>query len=125
LIVDTNALSAFAERNQAVRDALAKARGPFLPVIVLGEYLFGLLSSREREEREQWLYDLTAYWTVFPVSTETARHYAEIRHALKKRATPVPSNDAWIAALAREHSLPILSNDPHFDRFGDVQRIHF
>ncbi|MGZ8938713.1 MAG: PIN domain-containing protein [Limisphaerales bacterium] len=125
MIVDTNALSAFAERNQAIRDALAKARGPYLPVIVLGEYLFGLLSSREREKRERWLYDLAAHWTILPVSAETARHYAEIRQTLKTQATPIPSNDAWIAALAREHSLPILSNDPHFDKIGDVQRIHF
>jgi tRNA(fMet)-specific endonuclease VapC len=103
LIVDTHALSAFADGNLTVREMLAKATGPYLPVIVLGEYLFGLLSSRERERRIQWLSDLSAYWIILPVTRETARHYATLRHTLKQQATPIPSNDTWIAALAREH----------------------
>jgi tRNA(fMet)-specific endonuclease VapC len=125
LIIDTNALSAFADQNLLVREKLANAPGPYLPAIVLGEYLYGLLSSRERDRRVQWLSNLTAHWTILPVTGETAQHYAAIRHLLKQQATPIPSNDTWIAALAREHGLSILSNDPHFDKISDVQRISF
>jgi len=49
------------------------------------------------------------------VTQETAVLYAEIRQTLRQRATPIPSNDTWIAALARQHGLPVLSNDRHFD----------
>lgn len=38
---------------------------------------------------------------------------------------PIPVNDAWIAALARQHDLPVLSNDSHFDAVEGVQRIAF
>lgn len=33
MIVDTNALSAFAEGNQNVRESILNADGPYLPVI--------------------------------------------------------------------------------------------
>ena len=34
---------------------------------------------------------------------------------LKQSGRPLPSNDLWIAALARQHRLPLLSRDGHFD----------
>ena len=40
-------------------------------------------------------------------------------------ATPFRLNDVWIAALARQYALPLLSNDTHFDRVDGVERIAF
>jgi tRNA(fMet)-specific endonuclease VapC len=125
VILDTNALSAFAEGDQGVRDSISSASGPFLPVIVVGEYRFGLMSSRERERRMAWLTELMRYWKVLQISAQTAVAYSEIRHVMKVQATPIPANDTWIAALAREHGLPILSNDPHFDLIPDIERLEF
>ena len=34
-------------------------------------------------------------------------------------------NDVRIAALARQHTLPLLSNNTHFDRVDGVERIAF
>jgi tRNA(fMet)-specific endonuclease VapC len=28
--------------------------------------------------------------------------------------TPIPENDIWIAALVREHRLPLVTRDDHF-----------
>jgi predicted nucleic acid-binding protein len=123
VILDTNAVSAFAEGNQSVREKIAAGPGPYLPVIVIGEYRFGLLGAHDRERRLAWLEQLGRYWTVLEVSVETAATYAEIRQSLKERATPIPSNDVWIAALARQHNLSILSSDPHFDNVAGIRRI--
>ena len=125
MILDTNALSAFAEGNHNVREIIASAPGPCLPVIVIGEYHFGLLESREREPRLRWLAELARHWFVLDVSTATAAAYAEIRGQLKQCATPIPSNDVWIAALAVQHQLPILSSDTHFDRIADIERVNW
>lgn len=125
MILDTNALSAFAEGNQKVREAIADADGPYLPVIVIGEYRFGLLSSRDREKRLAWLSDVTRQWSVLDINIETTVHYAELRRQLKEAATPVPSNDTWIAALARQHGMSVLSNDSHFDLMRGIERIGF
>mgnify|MGYP001580187878 CR=1 FL=1 len=125
MILDTNALSAFAEGDQRARESIAASSGPCLPVIVLGEYRFGLMSTRDRDRRVAWLLELTRHWTVLEILAETSIRYAEIRQHLKEQATPIPSNDAWIAALARQHGLPVLSNDTHFDAVPGIQRIGF
>ncbi len=59
------------------------------------------------------------------VTHATAAVYADIRLELKRAGNPIPSNDVWIAALARQHALPLLSNDTHFDRVDGVERIAF
>jgi tRNA(fMet)-specific endonuclease VapC len=123
VILDTNAVSAFAEGNPSVREKIAAGPGPYLPVIVIGEYRFGLLGARDSERRLAWLEQLGRYWTVLEVSADTAVAYAEIRQFLKERATPIPSNDVWIAALARQHNLSILSADAHFDNVAGIRRI--
>ena len=64
MILDTNAVSAFAEGNLSVREKIATGPGPYLPVIVIGEYRFGLLEVRDRPRRLAWLEQLTRHWTV-------------------------------------------------------------
>ena len=54
---------------------------------------------------------------------ETADWYAQIRHDLKKQGRPIPGNDIWISALARQHALEIVSRDTHFDHVPDVHRV--
>ncbi|MEI9896232.1 MAG: PIN domain-containing protein [Chthoniobacter sp.] len=54
---------------------------------------------------------------------ETATHYGAISAALKKKGAPIPSNDLWIAALAVQHGLPILSQDQHFDLVPGIRRL--
>ena len=56
-------------------------------------------------------------------SAETAVHYAAIRKEVKEAGTPIPWHDLWIAAQARQHSLPVLSRDAHFDFVRGLTRI--
>lgn len=123
MILDTNALSAFAEGFEPVVERLATADELHLPAIVLGEYRFGIATSRRRREYEAWLTRGRAFWNVLPIVDETAAHYAAIRQQLKKAGSPLPANDVWIAALARQHDLPILSRDTHFDAVPGIERL--
>ena len=123
MILDTNALSAFADGVTSVAERLAAADELHVPVIVLGEYRFGIATSRRRREYEAWLTRGRAFWNLLPVIEETATHYASIRHELKKAGAPLPANDVWVAALARQHDLSILSRDPHFDAVPDIKRL--
>lgn len=123
MILDTNALSAVAENESAAVRIFAQASSIELPVIVLGEYRFGIAQSRRRDEYEKWLDDLIAATQVLPVDGETSRHYAKVRAELKKAGQPIPSNDLWIAALCRQHRLPLMSQDKHFDAVPNMKRI--
>ena len=121
--MDTNALSAVAEGEAGAKRQLSRADQIAIPVIVLGEYRFGIAQSRHRLEYERWLEELVTVCHVLDVNEETAIGYAWIRGRLKEAGTPIPSNDAWIAALCRQHNLPILSRDRHFDLIREVRRL--
>ena len=125
MILDTNALSAWAEGNSAVQAPLHSANRLVVPSIVLGEYGFGIRQSRHRNRYEHWPRRYMNFAEVAAVTQATADVYASIRMELKRSGNPIPSNDAWIAALARQHALPVLSNDAHFDVVQGIVRIAF
>jgi tRNA(fMet)-specific endonuclease VapC len=114
LIFDTNALSAFADGDADLRSAMAAEDEVALPSIVLGEYLFGVRQSRYRARYESWLQQFVNLFTILQVGVNTAGHYAEIRSELKTAGHPIPTNDLWIAAIAREHHYRLATRDTHF-----------
>ncbi len=93
--------------------------------VVLGEYYFGIRQSRHRNRYQQWLRRYLPLAEVATINSTTADVYADIRLQLKRAGKPIPSNDAWVAALARQHGLAVLSNDAHFDLVDGVRRIVF
>ena len=123
MILDTNAVSAIADDDPAAVRLFSNAASIELPAIVLGEYRFGIAQSRRRKEYEKWLAELIAAIRVLPVDQETTSHYANVRSELKKAGKPIPSNDLWIAAICRQHRLPLMSEDRHFDAIPGLKRI--
>lgn len=122
MILDTNALSAFVDGDPAVGEVLRHQARACVPVIVLGEFRYGIAQSRHRGAYEQWLTSELSHFDVLPVTEETTVSYAEVRVALRNKGTPIPANDAWIAALALQHRLPVLSRDAHFDAVPRLSR---
>jgi tRNA(fMet)-specific endonuclease VapC len=125
VILDTNALSAWADGNPNCRNALATASRLVIPVVVLGEFDFGIRQSVQRARYEAWLATYLPMTEIAILSAVTAAAYAGLRLDLKTRGTPIPANDAWIAALTLQLALPLLSNDTHFDVVPDLLRIAF
>jgi tRNA(fMet)-specific endonuclease VapC len=123
VILDTNGLSAVADGNAALEPILSKAVEVAIPVIVLGEYRYGIKQSRDWQRYEQWLTESIRNYRILDVDEETTVSYATVRSELKRAGTPIPSNDVWIAALCRQHSLPVLSRDRHFDLVRGIERI--
>ena len=89
---------------------------------MLGEFRYGIALSRHRSAYEAWLQAHLPRFEVLTVTEATAVAYAALRVALKQRGTPIPANDAWIAALALQHRLPVVSRDQHFDVVPSVDR---
>ena len=114
MILDTNALSAFADGDEKLRRVIEDESELAVPVIALGEYLYGIRQSHFRSRYEQWLNVNLPLFDLLVVGRETAGRYAEIRRELKATGRPIPTNDLWIAALSREHRLPVVSRDSHF-----------
>lgn len=123
MILDTNGLSAMADGDPRLEPVLAGGRQLALPVIVLGEYRSGIGQSRHRVRYERWLLELLPNCRVLRIDETTAGEYAILRGELKLAGRPIPANDVWIAALARQHSLPVISRDKHFDFVPRVKRL--
>jgi tRNA(fMet)-specific endonuclease VapC len=123
MILDTNALSAAAEGDPGVIAVLGRADQVAIPVVVLGEYRYGIAQSRNRASYESWLTGLLEDCFVLDITEPTTHCYAEITLELKRKGKPIPTNDLWIAALCRQHSLPLLSRDRHFDLVGGGRRV--
>ena len=123
MILDTDALSAAADNDPAVVALLARADQVAIPVVVLGEYRYGIALSRNRGSYANWLDGLLQDCLVLDIHERTTHYYAEIILELRQKGKPIPTNDIWIAALCREHSLPLLSRDRHFDLVPGTKRI--
>ena len=123
MILDTNALSAFIDGASAVGALLRTQHQVAIPVIVLGEFRYGILASRHRKTYDEWLKTHLRHFDILMITAETTVPYASLRATLKRLGRPIPANDAWIAALAMQYGLPILSRDEHFDSLPDVRRI--
>jgi tRNA(fMet)-specific endonuclease VapC len=122
VILDTNALSAFVDGDAGVGAVLRTQARAAIPVIVLGEFRYGIAESRHRKAYESWLDSQLRHFDILAVTDQTTIAYAALRVALRRSGRPIPANDAWIAALALQHRLPILSRDAHFDVVAGVQR---
>ena len=123
MILDTNALSAWQDDDPVLLQLLQAQERLLLPVIVIGEYRYGALRSRRRRELESWLDVVVTRLDLGPVVLATALLYGDVRAVLHDKGRPIPENDMWIAALALQHRLPVLSRDTHFDVVDGLRRV--
>lgn len=117
-LIDTNAYSALMKGEEQVASFLDHADVVYLSVIVAGELLAGFKGSRKERENTLLLTDFIesgGKTVVLPAVYETSQRFALIKDALKKKGTPIPLNDIWIAAQCMEKGAVLLSYDSHFE----------
>ena len=123
MILDTNAVSDWWLGTPSLVEIIKQSSALHLPVPVLAEYQFGILKSNRREKMQAWFDEAKRLSTLLPANADTAPIYAEIRRDLEARGKKIPMNDLWIAAIARQHNLSIISRDVHFDLVEGVKRV--
>lgn len=114
IAVDTNVVIAFLEQEASVVAHFAATETLVLPATVLGELYFGALKSTRATENLEKLDRLTRRVSVGLCDRGTASEYGRVRVELARRGRPIPDNDVWIAALARQHRLALATRDEHF-----------
>jgi tRNA(fMet)-specific endonuclease VapC len=124
LILDTNAVSALlAGRNDSLKRVLEGVDQHHLPLPVIAEYQFGLLRLPRPQRLQSLFRQLEAESIILLPDRATADIYAVVRQELRTKGRPIPENDIWIAALARQFDLQIVSQDIHFDAVPNLGRI--
>lgn len=116
IALDTNEYAAFKRGDAATADRLARSDRIVIPLPVLAELRVGFRGgSREErnlDELEQFLSSPRV--EVPPMTEQTSILYAELFGTLKRKGTPIPLNDIWIAAVSIEQGAILLSRDIHF-----------
>ena len=51
---------------------------------------------------------------VLACDTATAYEYGQMRNLLRQQGRPIADNDIWIAAVAMQYQLTLISRDAHF-----------
>lgn len=88
-----------------------------IPAIVHAELLLGVLKSKAPDRTREIVARFLRPFEVIPFDRTTTQHYAEIRHDLEKRGTPIGPNDLMIAATARARNLTLVThNSREFQR---------
>jgi tRNA(fMet)-specific endonuclease VapC len=123
VILDTNALSAWAEGDRLIEPLLRSAASMMVPVVVLGEFEYGIRQSRHYRRYADWLRANLESVEVVTIDRAVAQAYGAVRLELKKAGTPIPINDTWIAAIARHRKVPVMSRDGHFDAVSGMKRV--
>jgi len=125
LLVDTNIYSGFMKGDPEIKEILKQAAHLYFPFIVIGELLFGFkLGAKEKENQEQ-LNDFlfTNRTTVLYPNESTLECYASVAVELRKKGKPIPTNDIWIAAFARQFDYLLFSLDSDFQYVDGIKLI--
>ncbi len=115
VVLDTNAYSDW-RRNGTWAGNIATADRVVLPSVVLGELEFGFLKGSRRAENRRKLRLFLSHPLVelAVVDERTAEFYAEFLHYLRDKGKPIPTNDIWIAAQAKQSGGELAARDGHF-----------
>jgi len=123
--LDTSAYSQFKRGHAPVVALIDSAEWIGVPTIVLGELWlgFGLGDRAKRNERELQEFLANRVVDELPVSREVARLFGQMASSLRRRATPVPTNDIWIAATAANSGSILITYDEDFRRIDQVESL--
>ena len=91
-----------------------------IPVIVLGELFYGANLSRQVEKRIAQIRKFSSKVVLLDCDKTTAEYYGQIKSQLNRDGKPIPENDVWIAAIAKQHNLTLVTNDAHFSYVEDL-----
>jgi len=120
LIVDTSVLIDYL-RGRPGFPALESVSEIYLPAMVLAEVQIGWLRAHGPPHRQMRRFeDLLSIMFFLPILRATVSFYIEVRRDLELVNAIIPENDLWIAATAKEHSLPLLTSDEHFRRVPGI-----
>jgi len=126
-LLDTAIAMLAARRDPPIVAQLATARDVYVPEIVHGELFYGAYRYARLHTSTTFL-DLVedlvkrSEYKLLTSDLDTARTCGPIHAELEAKGQIIQTNDMWIAALARQHGLTLLTRDGDFAR---VARLSF
>lgn len=124
ILLDTNRLTDALRGQSSVGRTVERASEVWIPFVAMGEIRAGFLGGARSSHDEALLsgfLQLPGVGVLYP-DRETTAVYARLFVQLKRTGTPIPTNDLWIASLAVQHDLTLLTRDAHFAKLPQLVR---
>ena len=125
-LLDTNIVSYVMRGDELARVYAPHIRGRLLAIgfITVGELYFGAEKARWGEKRWRKLEQTLRGFVVIPYDNEVAHSYGRLMAAERQAGRTIGPNDAWIAACALRHQVPLVShNAKHFKEIASLSLI--
>jgi tRNA(fMet)-specific endonuclease VapC len=118
---DTNIFIAALNEEEAIVQKFREAGSVYLSTIALGELQYGARNSGRVQENLAKVDEYTQKSVVLACDQETAAIYGVIKKQLKDKGKMIPVHDVWIAALAMQYNLTVVTRDKHFNEVEGIQ----
>lgn len=119
-LLDTNIIIAMFSDEGAIQAKILND-DVFVAATVIGELCYGARKSGKPAENVASIDRLTQRFPRLDCDLETAQWYGIIRNRLQRKGRPIPNNDIWIAAIAIQHDLVLVTRDAHFEEVDTLQ----
>ncbi|TVL97581.1 MAG: twitching motility protein PilT [Candidatus Brocadia sp. WS118] len=118
-LFDTNHASKILEGNKTLSLKIGAFKNSgsrfFISMSILGELFFAVYASKRKEKNLQQLKLFLEDVILLDYDIKAAEEFGKIQAEQKAKGKPIPSIDAQIAAVARIHSVTVLTTDQHFN----------
>lgn len=120
IFLDSNIVIEIFSGNKEIADRVDKLPVFYISSIVLGELYVGINRVANKSKHLTKLHSFLELCIVLEIDNITAEFFGEITAALYKKGKPIPTNDIWIAATAKQHNLKLISRDKHFTEVDGI-----
>ena len=117
IILDTNVVSYLMKGGLLAEAYAPHVEGRLLAIafITVGELYFGAEKGNWGEKKRKELETTLRNFVVIPYDNEIARCYGRLVAEQQRNGNSMATNDAWIAACAVRHGVPLVThNARHF-----------
>lgn len=120
-LLDTNIISAWFSGEQSIADKIDHASSVYIPITVIGELYYGAMHSMQKQKNINDIEKLTNQYKILLADKRTAKEYGKIKAMLRRKGRPLPENDIWIAAIAVQHKITLITRDSHFNEIENLK----
>ena len=111
--------------SQAIEEKIQSGNNWFLASPAIGELYYGARKSDKITENLHRVNTFVEEHVFLSCDLETAQWYGIIKDQLRRKGRPIPNNDIWIAAIAMQHGLILVTRDAHFGEVESLQTEHW
>jgi tRNA(fMet)-specific endonuclease VapC len=119
-LLDTSVVVNILGGNDSITRQFDQTDNIYVPSIVIGELYFGAYKSGRIASNLKQVEIFITENSILDCDTDTAHEYGLIKDQLKRKGCPIPDNDIWIASVARQYDLILITRDNHFDRIDGL-----